>query len=246
MIVSRLAPTPSGYLHLGNIANFLLTQDFVRKKRGELWLRLDDCDGSRVRDEFIEDVFTTLNWLGIRWDRGPQNITDFKENFSQLAHKNYYWSELSKLPTFVCTCSRKSIRERVGNLDYDGFCSHQNRSFVRGESCIRLNISPYPILWTRDDNPAYNLVSVCDDISMGVTDIIRGEDLRLLTSVQSLLFGKWQKTIPHFHFHKLVLDRDGNKLSKSNLSTSIRSYRLQGESPNDLKKVFSIIALEDF
>ena len=139
MIITRIAPTPSGYLHAGNIANFVLARNFANQHAGKLWLRIDDCDSSRVRDEYLEDIFTTLDWLGIKWDLGPQSVLDFKQNYSQLNKKKTYWEILQKLPTFVCRCSRKDIRQRVGTLDYDGFCCDQHRSFVRGESIIRLD-----------------------------------------------------------------------------------------------------------
>ena len=77
VVVSRIAPTPSGFLHLGNAFNFLLTSKFVRARKGTLILRIDDADSTRSRPEYIEDIFRSLEWLGIEWDRGPSGPDDF-------------------------------------------------------------------------------------------------------------------------------------------------------------------------
>ena len=78
-IISRIAPTPSGFLHIGNIFNFYLTWKKVRQ--GELWLRIDDGDAPRIRPEYVEDIFETLEWLGLDYDKGPRGPEDFTRIF---------------------------------------------------------------------------------------------------------------------------------------------------------------------
>ena len=79
-IVSRIAPTPSGLLHLGNSFNFLMTYLLTKNSNGLIHLRIDDYDQGRVRDEFIQDIFDSIAWLGIKIDQGPKNLIDFKKN----------------------------------------------------------------------------------------------------------------------------------------------------------------------
>ena len=79
--ISRFAPTPSGFLHIGNALNFILTWLLVRRRGGRLHLRIDDMDGIRVRPEVVEDIFYSLDWLGLDWDTGPSGPEDFHARF---------------------------------------------------------------------------------------------------------------------------------------------------------------------
>ncbi|MEO8734552.1 MAG: glutamate--tRNA ligase family protein, partial [Flavobacteriales bacterium] len=86
---TRIAPTPSGYLHAGNGAAFFATWKIARSIGAKLLLRIDDLDAERVRPEYVADVFETLRWCGIDWDEGPKNANDFSQHWSQhlrLAH----------------------------------------------------------------------------------------------------------------------------------------------------------------
>ena len=87
-VISRLAPTPSGYLHLGNAFNFLLTALLVDFQDGHLHLRIDDLDEPRVMQSSVEDIFIQLEWLGIDYDFGPSGPDEFSQNF----HNDYAWS----------------------------------------------------------------------------------------------------------------------------------------------------------
>ncbi|MCY4495585.1 MAG: glutamate--tRNA ligase family protein, partial [Acidimicrobiaceae bacterium] len=76
-LVTRIAPTPSGFLHLGNVYNFILTWWWARSQNGKLILRIDDADTSRLRVEYVEDIFVTLEWLGMDIDQGPSGVEQF-------------------------------------------------------------------------------------------------------------------------------------------------------------------------
>ncbi len=236
MLVSRIAPTPSGYLHIGNIYNFLQTRALVDQQGGELWLRIDDCDSSRVKTEYIKDIFITLEWLGIRWERGPRNYDDFINNYSQIRRKDYYFKKLQEIPHYVCNCSRKDIKNRGITGNYDGYCRNRKLVFVEGENLLRFESSSGNdfILWSRDSHPSYQLVSVIDDIDMGINFIVRGEDLRESTKMQQDLAAVLGKKFPEVIYHKLILDKQGKKLAKSNFSQSIKSLRESGMSPQEV------------
>src|ERR1044072_4565705 len=108
---SRIAPTPSGFLHIGNAYNFLLTEAIVRKAGVVLHLRIDDLDALRFRREYLEDIFDSLAWLGIQYDDGPKTIAEQEQQYSQQFRMSRYNEVLHLLVAtglvFACNCSRK-------------------------------------------------------------------------------------------------------------------------------------------
>jgi glutamyl-tRNA synthetase len=147
-IHSRIAPTPSGFLHKGNAFSFLLTWILVRKTGGTLTLRIDDIDKNRKRPEYLQDIFETLHFLGIDWDKGAKNPKDFEAHYSQHHFLEIYQKEIEilkhKNAVFECVCSRSEIQNRNNenrNI-YDGFCSKNNDSSnteSQKKSALRIN-----------------------------------------------------------------------------------------------------------
>lgn len=220
---SRIAPTPSGKLHLGNIYNFILTWWYVRSQNGSLTLRIDDADELRSKKEYIDNIFEIINWLEIDLDDGPRSGIDFRDNFSQQNKKDYYLSKIiNRDDIFFCDCSRKKVDE-IGH--YKGECFHEKREFKAGEFAIRLNLAPfYPILWRRDHIPAYHLTTIVDDHDHGVTDLIRGEDLLSSTLIQKELAPLLNLNFPKkLYHHKLLLSGNGVKLSKTQGDEDVQS-----------------------
>ena len=127
---TRLAPTPSGFLHIGNGASFVATWALARASEGQILLRIDDLDAERMRTEYVDDIFKTLDWLGLDWDEGPFSTDDFAKNWSQHLRLEAYEKALQNLQKtgdlYVCNCSRKNIRERSTNGLYPNTC-RQNR-----------------------------------------------------------------------------------------------------------------------
>ncbi len=247
-VISRLAPTPSGYLHLGNALNFLVTWEFVRKRGGTLILRIDDADSSRARPHFVEDIFRTLEWLEIDWDIGPSGPDDFYARYSQCSKTDEYFTAIRDLErSYCCDCSRKTIRETFGNTIYGGTCRTRRLPFVRGRTAKRLIVDK-PIcenglnfdisrsmgdfvLWRRDDTPAYQLVSLVEDEAQGVTHIFRGKDLLDSTCAQKYL--AYELGYPTFirarmYHHELLYDSAGCKLAKSAGAASLKALREAG------------------
>lgn len=206
-------------MHLGNIYNFILTWWYVRSKNGVLALRIDDADELRTKDEWLADIFDTLTWLGLTYDEGPKDIEDFKARYSQQIKKEKYREILDDRHFFFsCSCSRKAIEEHGHKPE----CFEARASHTDVEETIRLNLGPtYPILWRKDDIPAYHLTSIIDDQDM--TDLIRGDDLLESTVLQekiSTLLGlNFPKSCYH---HKILKTIDEQKLSKSQGSESVR------------------------
>ncbi len=236
---TRFAPTPSGYLHIGNICNLIYTY-LVSKKCGfDLGIRIDDFDRSRFRPEYLEDIFDTCSFLDVDFSFGPSSIREFEKNYSQYRNTDIYRSFKNKIRNvFICDCTRKSLSKNK-TIVYPGFCLNKNlevkananlktRIFLDdklllkystrfGEKDYNLNnIVGDFILWNHlEDRPSYQLVSAVHDILDKVGLVIRGEDLLLSSFSQEILrksFGEKGK-LNYIH-HPLV--REGEvKISKS-------------------------------
>ncbi len=244
----RIAPTPSGFLHLGNLLNFVLTKVECLKQNGSLRLRLDDIDHSRVRDEFLEDVFITLDWLGFEYDLGPSGVDDFQKNYSQVLKRDLYLKEREKISElFVCKCSRKEVQQASSDEQYPGTCHQLKLSYEKVKTCIRmrtsaefsfLGICPHLemrdfLIWSKEDLPTYQLVSVVDDLNDGITHIIRGEDLAPSSAAQAELAHKLDRAEIFkgisWHHHPLLKSSSGEKLSKSKSDLSLKLMREAGQ-----------------
>lgn len=224
----RIAPTPSGYLHSGNALNFVLTWALARKAGAKLWLRIDDSDQPRVRDAYLENIFETLNWLGLDWDEGPESVEDFKRNHSQSLKTEYYFSELQKVKgLFACDCTRSQLKDFES---YPKTCLNKKLKLERGRNAFRIetdkswDIAPeffHCILWRKDDLPAYQWVSLIEDRDQGVTDLVRGVDLIESTRFQLALSQRCQAPFVEKSVHHPLLEKEGKKLSKSQNSPSL-------------------------
>ena len=114
--ISRLAPTPSGYLHLGNAVNFVLTWLLTRRASGVLHLRIDDLDRARLRPAYLDNIFRVIDWLGLDYDHGPHGPDDFLRHHSQLLHLPEYNAVLRRLaqrPGLVRASTRTRTNETV-------------------------------------------------------------------------------------------------------------------------------------
>lgn len=242
--MTRIAPTPSGLLHEGNLLNFLLIDHFAQQTGAKVLLRIDDLDQVRCRDEYIENIFEELAWLGIKIHSGPSGLDDFKKNYSQNLKSPHYRCQLSLLETmglcFRCSCSRKSILE---DGSYSGKCRDRNLTVEEGP-IVRINTetqSDLPplvrdcVLWTRDDHASYQLSCVVNDHDDGVNFIIRGEDLLASTKIQRHLYELLYKMIPPHIYHHSLLTLDGKKMSKSTLKNNRGSCRTTYRSLKNLK-----------
>ena len=236
-IVGRLAPTPSGYLHLGNAVNFVLTWLLVRRAGGTLYLRIDDLDRARLRRPYLENIFRVIDWLGLNYDHGPSGPDDFLLHHSQLLHLpdyNRLLRRLAQRPGLVYGSprSRSALAESpVVPLATPGAAW---RARVPGGTAIALTDGwqgsvqvplaaemPDFIIRKKDGVVAYQLASVADDLRLGTTIIVRGLDLLPSTAAQLWLAAQLPETrtfnparVQFFH-HGLLTDAAGNKLSKS-------------------------------
>jgi len=258
LVRSRIAPTPSGFLHQGNAYNFLLTAWLTRQLKGTLRLRIDDLDAPRIRPEYLEDIFDTLKWLGISYAEGPEDCFAQQQRFSQQLRLDRYHDTLQQLvatgQVFACTCSRKQIAAESPDGQYPGTCLLKNIPLNTAGASWRLMTMPgtivrftdrlagdytadlyevarHFIVRRKEGIPAYHIASLTDDVDFGINLIVRGADLLESTASQLYLAHilQWQSFKEiRFIHHPLLNDGTGTKLSKSAGSTSILFTRNQG------------------
>jgi glutamyl-tRNA synthetase len=238
-MITRIAPTPSGYLHLGNVFNFLLTWLWARSNQGKVLLRIDDADAQRKRAVYLEDIFRTLDVLGLDWDMGPSGPGDFEQHWSQVHRVELYNALLQQLTQkqilYACRCSRSQLLNTVSSfqcncadkalpLDTEGTCLRMRvaagecervHDLFRGAIYQELNSF---VVRRKDGVAAYHVGSLADDYHFGITHIVRGDDLMQSTAIQLYI----DKQLDHpvfqdctFWHHPLVVSLDGIKLSKS-------------------------------
>jgi glutamyl-tRNA synthetase len=241
----RLAPTPSGFLHIGNALNFRLNQEASQRvPDSKLLLRIDDLDAARKKPEYIDDIFESLTWLGIDWDLGPKTPHDFEQNWSQYKRMDLYEETLQKLRAsgllYACQKSRKEI-DSFG-ADFLPKLRNQGLSLDAKDVAWRIRTPddfPLPdfVVRKKDGIPAYQIASLADDVHFGITHIVRGKDLEASTKAQiflaEILDLKAFLAIK-FEHHALVLDKNGEKLSKSQGATSLKSMREAGKSAKEI------------
>lgn len=266
---TRIAPTPSGYLHLGNVLSFVITAAWARKTGAAILLRIDDLDRERYQSHYVQDIFDTLHFLDIPWDEGPRDMSDFEQHHSQVHRLPLYKAALQALqengPIYTCTCSRSTLQHTAVNNAYPGTCRNKyyplnadnaNWRLYTGERpALSINSLKQGMITTtlpasmqdfvvkkKDGFPAYQLTSIVDDLHFGVDLIVRGADLWPSTIAQHYLAGLLPAN--HFHttrffHHALLTGTDGTKLSKSAGDTSIQSLRKQGHSPATIYTLLS-------
>jgi glutamyl/glutaminyl-tRNA synthetase len=217
-MLTRIAPTPSGYLHMGNCLNFVITQHVATEWGLQLALRLDVDDRSRIRTAYIDDVHRIIEELGIHLDLRYPIVTDFESRWNDM------WAALVAaqhrgLHMYRCECSR-------GQLAAGHKCTCHGRSDLHRHSNIKINAEPSELdsrfdgftLWRKNDSPSSVLASILDDEFLGTTHIVRGEDLRFISDLERTIAPYFEARIiqaaQEFH-HPLLTHTDGTKLSKS-------------------------------
>jgi glutamyl-tRNA synthetase len=147
MGITRIAPTPSGFLHAGNGLSFLFTYALARAQGDQILLRIDDLDAARTRVDYLDDIFRTLDWLDISWDLGPVSVVDFQKNWSQHHRLPLYQAALEVLKNdtqsgqvYACTCSRKQIQETSDTGLYPRTCRHRHIPFDAQDAAWRIKI----------------------------------------------------------------------------------------------------------
>ncbi|MBC22714.1 MAG: tRNA glutamyl-Q(34) synthetase GluQRS [Phycisphaerae bacterium] len=261
---TRLAPSPTGRLHMGNAWALLLNWAIARANHWRVLLRMEDLDDSRVREGDAEVVLEDLRWLGIDHD-GPvhyqsRRIERYREALQSL-------QALDR--TYACSLSRRQIEEALSaphehpgtivaslgrrhEAETTGVDGPTNQRFVCEEGVVHIedviagSYSEDPgstvgdfIIWTKQGVPAYQLAVVVEDADMGVTDVIRGNDLLSSSARQVRLYEVLDKPAPRWWHLPLVVDQEGRRLAKRHGDRCLEAYRQSGVSA---QKIIGLIA----
>lgn len=255
---TRLAPSPTGALHLGNARTFLVNWALARRLGWRIVLRIEDLDGPRVKPEAAAGILDALRWLGIDWDEGPyvqsDDLEPYRAAMKRLAEAG---------AAFPCALTRTAI-ERAASAPQEG--GHEvrfpaslrpaawdrrfkdaatNWRFVTAPGRVafedgfagRQAIEPSAvvgdfIVWTKRSVPAYQLAVVVDDHAQGITDIVRGDDLLDSAPRQLLLYRALGLSPEPSYVHlPLVIGPDGKRLAKRHGDSRLDTYRAAGVPP---------------
>jgi glutamyl-tRNA synthetase len=264
-ITVRFAPSPTGFLHIGNARTALWNWLIAQKAGGTFILRLDDTDRERSTEAFAEAIVADLAWLGIRPDRLERQsarvaryaaeldrlkaaglVYPAYETAEELDRRRKRQQARGLPPVYDRTALRLSPDERAA-LEAEGRRPHWRfrlsgeaalwEDGVRGPSRIETSSLSDPVLVREDGTVLYTFASVVDDIDMGVTDIIRGEDHVANTGVQIELFRALGSAPPRFAHHNLIVAASGEEMSKRKGTLSLRSFREAGAEPEAVASV---------
>ncbi len=285
----RIAPSPTGFLHLGHAMTFWRAQERARAASGKLILRIEDIDRGRCRAEYTDAMFEDLRWFGLEWDEGPDVGGPFAP-YVQTKRRAFHLEALQKLHAgnfiYPCLCSRKDVlsaataphdeneepiypgtcrptcsalsgtpapgpQQRV-NFPGSSLSAHWRFRVSDGEqlSFVDERLGPQTaiagrdfgdfIVWRRDNVPAYQLAVVVDDAGMQVSEAVRGEDLRVSTFRQLLLYRALDLQPPKLFHAPLILDGSGRRFAKRDVAVSLRALRATGVTPDKLRSSMPI------
>ncbi len=258
-VTTRFAPSPTGYIHVGNLRTALMNYLITRKAGGTFILRLDDTDQERSKQEYADGIMADLDWLGIHWDRVEKQslrMDRYREAAEELRGKNRFYEcfespvELDLKRKKQLNMHRPPVYDRAslslsdddkakmraeGRDGYWRFLLHQNRiewtDGILGPISIDAASVSDPVLIRADGQVLYTFASSVDDIDMGVTFIVRGADHVTNTATQIQIMEAMGGTPPSFAHHSLLTGAKGEELSKRLGTLSLRDLRAQGVEP---------------
>ena len=271
----RLAPSPTGHLHLGHARTFWTAQARARGAGGTLVLRSDDLDAARFRMDYAEAMLEDMRWFGLSWDEGP-DIGGPHAPYEQSKRVVFYRRALERLHAagaiYPCAKSRRDVIEAAG-APHEGdpddepvypaafrpdaaaalpplgevigvnwrlrvpdgeVLEFQDSRLGARRAVAGRDFGDFPV-WRKDNCPSYQLACAVDDAEMGITEVVRGEDLVRSTFRQLLIYRALGAVPPRFHHCPLMADEAGVRLAKRHDSLSLRSLRALGGSPQALR-----------
>jgi glutamyl-tRNA synthetase len=256
-VVTRFPPSPTGYLHIGGARTALFNWLFSRQRDGKFILRIEDTDRQRSTREATDAILESMQWLGIDWDEGPyfqsERYTIYDEAIERM---------LASERAYYCHCSPEELEERKNAAQarglkpkYDGKCREKGLGPAPGavvrvktpssgvtrfedliKGPIRFDNAELDDLVLRRSNgsPTYHLAVVADDINLGITHVIRGDDHVNNTPRQIQIYKALEAPLPRYAHVPMILGPDRTRLSKRHGATSVLAYRKMGYLPQAL------------
>jgi len=258
-VITRFAPSPTGNLHIGGARTALFNWLFSKNQKGKFLLRIEDTDIARSKEEYLDQIISTLRWLKIDWDEKPyiqsKNIeTHIEISKKLLANGNAYKcycseedlekeKELSLKKKIPYTYSRKcrDLKEEKKNEIFvvrfksklDGETTLKD--LVQGNVKIKNNTIEDFVILRKDNKPTYNLSAAVDDYQMKITHVIRGDDHKINAFKQMQIFESMGWKIPEYAHIPLIHSKEGKKLSKRDNASTVEDYKKIGIFPEALK-----------
>ncbi|MFN9846178.1 MAG: tRNA glutamyl-Q(34) synthetase GluQRS, partial [Planctomycetota bacterium] len=254
--MGRLAPSPTGALHLGNARTFLLAWLSARSRGGTVLLRIEDIDGPRVKPEATAQTIEDLRWLGLDWDGDVAVQSTRLDRYRAAADRL-----VAQGRAYPCVCTRSEIEDAASAPHeagddgpvYPGTCRGRFPDLAAARAATgrepalrcRVDVAAVPfddgfagaqpgrvrgdfVVQKRDGGPAYQLAVVVDDAAQGVSEVLRADDLLPSTPRQLLLYDALGLPAPRFLHVPLVVGADGRRLAKRHGDTSLRALRRAG------------------
>lgn len=271
----RIAPTPTGYLHLGHARTFWTAMERAKAAGGTLIYRNEDIDPQRCKAEYAQTALTDLRWFGLDWSEGP-DLGGPCAPYSQSERTHHFlkaWERLKERGViYPCDRSRKDVAQASQAPHADDEAAEPlypidwrpapeagqsaltpdgvNWRFRVPEGKIirftdlRLGECSFEgqrdfgdfVIWRRDNVPAYELAVVVDDDAMGITEVVRGEDLLRSTARQLLIYDALGLSAPDFFHTPLLCDANGQRLAKRTQALSLGEMRAAGKTPSELRQ----------
>ena len=252
--ICRFAPSPTGPLHIGGVRTALFNWLLAKKNKGKFYLRIEDTDKERSKDEFKKQIIDSLSWIGIKHDDKEfiqsKNIKKHKEVANELLKKGF---------AYKCYCSEDEIKQQKDKCKKQGIPYVYNRKWrdpkdleipkdikpvlrfksktsgetnikdlVQGEINISNSIIEDFVILRQDGSPTYQLSAVVDDHEMKITHVIRGDDHKINTFKQKQLYEAMKWNVPEFAHIPLIHSEKGSKLSKRDMASTIEDYIKKG------------------
>ena len=235
----RFAPSPTGYLHIGGARTALFNWLYARHTGGRFVLRIEDTDAQRNTPEAIEALINGLQWLGLNWDEGPVgSVPD--GDFFQSQRSGIYARRVAELrEKGLAYEDEGAVRFRMPretSLIPDLICGE-----VMRELTDREQEQPDFVIVRSDGKPVFHLVNVVDDIEMGITHVIRGEDHLSNTAKHMALFRAFDVEPPRFAHIPLILNPNGSKMSKRDEGASLETWQQAGFVPEAVVNYLSLL-----
>jgi len=260
MIKTRFAPSPTGFLHIGGVRTALFSWLYAKKHQGQFLLRIEDTDRERSTKEAVKSIIEGISWLGLQGDADTCYQT---ENFNRHREVMQKLLDQGKAYRCYCSAERlQKLRDKqMANKvkpRYNGYCRKLTDSeqelnkphvirfknpeddyvvwpdAVKGEIKVANKELDDLIIWRSNGTPTYNFCVVVDDMDMGITHVVRGDDHINNTPRQINLYRALEAQVPVFAHVPMILAEDGKKLSKRHGAVSVMEYRDQGYLPQAL------------
>jgi glutamyl-Q tRNA(Asp) synthetase len=263
-VITRFAPSPTGYLHVGHVASAVKAFGFAQERDGKCLLRIEDIDRTRCKPEFERAIYEDLDWLGFDW---PIPVRRQSDHFKDYARVLDHLRDLGVV--YRCTKTRKEIMEDIARAPHGAgevytrpddewdedpgdqpfawrmslaACKrrlgerYDALSFTNNGETVKAkpDLLGDVILARKDVGTSYHLACCHDDAVQGITDIVRGTDLLESTHVHRLLQELMDWPEPLYHHHALLLDDEGKKFSKRDNAVTIRSLRAEHLAPKNV------------